>query len=366
MSYYLIPFFFLAGLTYIESSNKLNNFLSNKYLYPLVALFFIFFIGFRNEIGCDWDSYIKMFEKYSSLNLWDLLRYNFVKNHYGFNVYTTIQELGHVVLSIFSKNIYFLNLLYSILFVGPLFYFCSKANRVYLTLLISYPYFIIVVGMGPVRQAACISLLMSSIFFVSKKKHFFHFLATTFSLLIHQFSILFNFLIVLPFLPNLKKNKFSKKNILFFSILLLVFLYNLPIFISKLYFYITVDEIAISNSSLIIWLINFFPSLIFLNNIQSFKFESNLNKIFVILSIFEILILPFVFFKSVIAYRLLLYLFPSSIFISSHIPDSLNFKIKETYLVSIITGIAFASLIVWLRFSYHASCWVPYKNILFN
>ena len=29
-------------------------------------------------------------------------------------------------------------------------------------------------------------------------------------------------------------------------------------------------------------------------------------------------------------------------------------------------AICFISLIVWLKFAYHASCWVPYKNIIWN
>ena len=54
------------------------------------------------------------------------------------------------------------------------------------------------------------------------------------------------------------------------------------------------------------------------------------------LAIFEIVLLPLVIFKSVIAYRLLLYFFPTSILITSYIPDARIFKIKNTYLIYII------------------------------
>ena len=97
-----------------------------------------------------------MIDQYSSLNIIEILTFNDIGNT------DTIQELGHVIITIFSGNIYLLNTIYAILFTAPLFIFCSKLKRVYFALLVSYPYYIIVVGMGPIRQAACISILMLS------------------------------------------------------------------------------------------------------------------------------------------------------------------------------------------------------------
>ena len=96
------------------------------------------------------------------------------------------------------------------IFVFPLLYFASFTKNKYLTLLISYPYYTIVVGMGPIRQAACISILMISIILVAKKKFHMHFFLSIISLLIHQFSIIFNFLIILPSLPNLSNSKLTR------------------------------------------------------------------------------------------------------------------------------------------------------------
>ena len=43
-----------------------------------------------------------------------------------------------------------------------------------------------------------------------------------------------------------------------------------------------------------IWFINFIPSLIFLANIKKFNLKVTLKRIFIIFSIFEILLLPLV------------------------------------------------------------------------
>ena len=91
-----------------------------------------------------------MFEKYNSLNLLEIIK----RNLFGAQ---KLEELGHIFLTKISHNIYYLNLIYSILFSIPLFYFCSKLKRKYFSLLISYPYYIVVIGMGPIRQAASVS-----------------------------------------------------------------------------------------------------------------------------------------------------------------------------------------------------------------
>ena len=56
MIIYSIPLIFLSCLTFLENKKSIT-LLNNKYLYFLTFLFLTFFIGFRNEIGCDWTAY---------------------------------------------------------------------------------------------------------------------------------------------------------------------------------------------------------------------------------------------------------------------------------------------------------------------
>ncbi len=368
MIFYIIPFFFLTILTSIESSNRFDFLINNRFFYFLIALFFVIFIGLRYEIGCDWEVYKEMFERFSvDFNV-------IIKRHIGsedFIGYQKFPELGHILITKISQNIYVLNLNYSILFTLPLFYFCSKLKRKYFAILISYPYYIIVVGMGPIRQAACISFLMLSILFLSNKKYYSYIFLTVISLLIHQFSIVFNTLILSSLLPKIRSIKFSKLNIFLIILILLIFVYSIPAMINKISLYFNLDSngnitMPAAKSAILLWIMNFVPSLIFLKNKKKFKINNNLKSIFTSFSIVEILMLPIVLINSVIGYRLLLYIFPTSIYITSLIPE-LNFlNIKKEYTVNFIISIAFISLIIWLKFAYHSSCWVPYKNILFN
>ena len=162
----------------------------------------------------------------------------------------------------------------------------------------------------------------------------------------------------------------------------LFFLNTFPSILSKIIFYIKqykqiVTEnrepemigtliVSPAKSAILIWIINFIPSLIFLINRNKLNLNNNLKNIFTTFSILEILVLPVVLLNSVIGYRLLLYFFPSSIYITSQIPDLNLLKIKKEYMINFIIFIAFISLILWLKFAYHSYCWVPYKNILFQ
>ena len=368
MTFYLLPLLFLAFFTLFEHTNKLSYFINNKYVYFLIGFFFILFVGLRYNIGCDWWVYKELFQRYSSINIVEIIKDAFFLKY-------ELQEIGHISITLISKNIYVLNLIYAAIFIIPLFYFCSTIRRKFLALLVSYPYYIVVVGMGPIRQAACISLLMLSILFISKKKYFAHFFLTIFTLLIHQFSFIFNGLIVGSFLPKLLKNKLSKKSLFFIIILISIFSYSLPSLIFKTYGYLTlygqlnkegIQIIPPAKSAIFIWILHFLPSLIFLTNKSRFDFNKNLNQIFTTLSIFEIGLLPIVFLNSVVSYRLLLYFFPSSIYIASFLPNLKLFKIKSSYILISIILMALITQIIWLQFAYHSYCWVPYKNILFN
>ena len=114
--------------------------------------------------------------------------------------------------------------------------------------------------------------------------------------------------------------------------------------------------IPLFSNFLIVGIIILFSSEFFLNSaLWGFKPKT---------AIFGFLLLPFIFVNSVIAYRLLLYLFPSSILITSNIPNLELFQIKKSYFLKIIFAASFSSLIIWLNFAYHSSCWITYRNIL--
>ena len=127
-----------------------------------------------------------------------------------------------------------------------------------------------------------------------------------------------------------------------------------------LYFYLFV------NLFICMFICLFIPASVYLFNYKKFKLDNGLRKLMILFSIFEIMILPLVFLNSVISYRLLLYFFPSSILILSNMQELFLLRKRALIFFNSIIFLSFSSLVVWLNYSNHAYCWVPYKNFLLS
>ncbi len=365
MIIYFIPLIFLSCLTFLESSTNKITLINSKYLYFLTFLFLTFFIGFRSEIGCDWDAY---FENFASVNS---KSWNTLSNQNNiYNLGNQIYDIGYtLIIKILSYKFNFQGIIFflSIFFTAPLFIFCSQLKRPYLALTISYPYFFVVVGIGLIRQSIAISFLMLCILFISNKSLNKFLLFNIFSSLFHFSAIIFSSLLVVF------KDSFEKKrlNIIFPLILgtILLFLtyFNYESVLNKILEYIKhSNSYNDAKSAIVIWFINFLPITLYLKNISTFKFNKFLKKTIFFFFIFEIFLFFLIFFNTIFAYRFLLYGFPISIYILSFLPDAKIVKIKSKYVTFSLVFLCFISLAFWLQNANHAYCWLPYKNIILN
>lgn len=357
MIIYLIPLFLLFLLSYLENKVDYPLFIKNKYFYLLIFSFFIFFIGFRFQIGCDWDSYNDNFDLISSSS-WEKFTINRTARFYDIG-YSIISKLVS-----YKFDFIFFVFIISSLFTIPLFLFCYQLKRVYLSLLISYPYFIIVVGMGPLRQSAAIGLFMLSLILLFKKKSTFFYLSSILSPLLHASAIIFTSLAFINFKNfTLKKNKNIFILIFIFLIVLTISL-NFDWVYSKINFYfINYDGISKAKSAIFIWLINFIPMAIYITNISKFNFESIIHKVCIFFFSYEIFFLFVLLINNIIAYRFLLYSFPISIYITSQLPDVNIFKVKSNYITYSLMSLSIFSLTFWMKYANHSYCWLPYQNV---
>ena len=365
MIIYSVPLIFLSCLTFLESRNKKISVIKNKYLYFITFLFLTFFIGFRNEIGCDWNAYFENFSSVNSKSLNILFTQNNIKE-LGNQIYDIGYTLIIKILS-FRFNFEIIILILSLFFTVPLFIFCSQLKRPYLALTISYPYFFVVIGMGLIRQSIAISLLMLCIIFISNKNFNKFLLFNIFSSLFHFSAIIFSSLLFI-FVDYFQKKRLNLLIALILgTILILLTFYNYEPVFSKILAYLNPsNSYNEAKSAIVIWTINFLPITLYLNNISKFKFNKFLKRIIIFFFVFEIFLFFLIFFNTIFAYRFSLYCFPISIYIISFLPDAEILKIKSEYITFSIVFLCFASLNFWLQNANHASCWLPYKNILLN
>ena len=347
----------------------------NIYSFIFLTILLSIFIGLRNEIGCDWAGYKKIFMQTNCVpnignkNLCDtsfILR----TNDFGSIIdYLRFKEVGYSLVNLLTRsiggNFYLANYFSSLLFILPLLYFCTNLKRPFLAILVSYPYLITVIGLGTIRQSIAISMLMISITELRNLRFYKFYLYSLSASLFHISSSIFAFL---PLLLNNKKNKkirISKKIlvIVFFIFSLVFLIYDNNFISSKIAGYDNdYSEYSIV-SPFLIWIMIAFPSAIILFDYKDFK-KDDIHKFWRNFSIVGILMFFSVFINKVVALRLLLFFIPIKIYALSYIPEIKRFQnyTKNIYLAIIFLSLSI--LTIWLNFANHSYCYLPYKNLL--
>ena len=114
---YSLPLLFLLLLTFLEQNNNYKIFLKNKYFYFFIFFLFFIFIGFRDQIGCDWNAYESKFNYIKSQNLGDFLQTKqFLHNYHGI-VFAIISKFYLINLASCTSFILFNYICSSIIYI---------------------------------------------------------------------------------------------------------------------------------------------------------------------------------------------------------------------------------------------------------
>ena len=152
MTVYWITYSFLVFLAFTSKTRKQkpNGFFRKNFnlLTLYFFFFFVLFIGFRFDVGGDWNQYLVMY-----LRVNDFSSSGFILGDPAFNFLNLISsQLG---IGFHGSNI-----ICAGIFMYGLLKFCRYLPRPNLALLVAFPYLIIIVGMGYQRQSVAIGLSM--------------------------------------------------------------------------------------------------------------------------------------------------------------------------------------------------------------
>lgn len=354
-------FFIFPAILAISGQARTPSLLTNYQFLNIGRLWWLFIfsltilIGFRHEVGGDWDNYLMIFSGESSINSLSQIHFSRDPGYQFINYLSGILGLG----------IYGVNVICGVIFSIGLALFCRNLPRPLLALSVAIPYLIIVVSMGYSRQAVALGIAMIGLVFLGRNKKIAFVLLIFLAATMHKSAIL---LIPIAILAS-TKNRFV--GFLWMGIIAICFYFIfLADTISILYGnYTNLDDMASqSDGAMIRLLMNVVPASIFLFFYKKFDIpsvEKPLWKWFSIISIFLIIILALTPFSSAID-RIALYMIPLQLVVFSYLPDIFGKKraIHRWIMVLIISYYSLV-LFVWLNFATHAHYWVPYQNILF-
>jgi hypothetical protein len=348
MSIYWIIFTLpiLFGLSPVKVDRQTRNI-----LYFIFGIILAVVIGFRHEIGGDWDRYISIYEFHIDTKL------DFSKFKSG--------DYGYELIVWFSNNylngIYSTNFICAILFVSGLMRFCHNMPLPWIALLVSIPFLVIIVSMGYTRQSVAVGFIMWGLVDLMKGRVVHYYIYVIIGALFHKTA-----LIMLPigFFYRLSLFNF----LLFMTIALSLFLYVYGMIEERVesmfYYYITI-KYKNSEGAILRVLMSFLSAAIFLFYREKFRENFNDFRLWYIFSIVSILLLPMAFTYSTFVDRVAIFFLPLQMIVLSRLPVLINSTYNRTIFVTGVIGVYALSLFVWLVFGKHSAFWLPYKNILF-
>jgi EpsG family len=346
---YWLVFLIPAWMTFKTISSDLVY--RNRWPLSWKAMFLVLvaIIGFRKQVGGDWEAYLHYLEEATG-SLSEAL----VLNDPG---YMFFNWLSNQV----QGDIYFVNIMCALLFSWGLMTFCVKQPRPWLAFTVSVPYLITVVAMGYTRQAVAIGLSMVALVQLSKDKWktfaFWIILAATF----HKSAVV---LMPLAMMSGTKNKLLLVLSAILMSII--VYFVFLATAIDGLMQNYVGAEYGSDGAGIRIGM-NAIPAALFIFFRERFKgmsLSTRDYKLWTWMSVFAgvLVIILFISPSSTAVDRVALYWIPVQLFVFSRLPDALG-KTKRQKQQTIIGIICYSAaiLFVWLFFGSYSSLWLPYR-----
>ena len=314
----------------------------------LIIFILTTFIGFRYEVGGDWEGYLMVYDR-SQLQEFGLSR------DPG---YLLIQWMAEYL----NWGIVGVNVVCALIFSIGLAVFCRSLPRPLLALSVSIPYLVIVVAMGYTRQGVALGLAMIGLVALSRNQNKWFVFWVLLGVTMHKTAVL-----LLP-IAALTATQNRIWTFIWLGVISLGAYYIFLVEMVEVLFKNYVEAQSQSSGAAVRIAMSIIPGIIFLLFRNRFHFhprEKSLWTWFSLLALGLGVLLISVSTASTAIDRLALYILPLQLVIFSNLPDIFGSRFTRLLVFSVIL---YCSLIlfVWLNFASHAYLWLPYKNFLFQ
>lgn len=313
-----------------------------------LSLLFVLVIGFRYQVGGDWQTYLFHLDQARYLSFAE----TFAQSDPGYAL------LNWLAARTFGE-IWGVNLVCGAIFSAGLLSFAKAQPRPWLALLVAVPYLIIVIAMGYTRQGVAIGLAMLGLVALVRKRSALKFvlwmaLAATF----HKTALL---LVPIAAL-SVDRGRFWTALWVGGSTLLLYYLFLEDSVNPLMAGYLEAEYN--SQGAAIRVAMNLLPALLFLLLRRRFSLSRIEFRLWTNISILALVfvILLVVSPSSTAVDRMALYLIPLQLFVLSRLPEAFPASSRGVNQLALAV-IAYSAAVqfTWLNFATHARYWVPYQ-----
>ena len=311
------------------------------------ALFLVFVIGFRHEVGGDWIHYLEPIEQALELT-WIQGTLAGGDLAYGLLTWTSAHLGG---------GVYLINLVCAVVFVWGLVVFALNSPQPWLTMCVAVPYLVIVVAMGYTRQGVAIGVAMVGLVALHQGRLYRFAIWIIAAALFHKSA-----LILLPLAVfSGRKNWAAVLGVLLIGGLM--FLLLLAEYVNHLVGGYISDQYASSGAGIRVAM-NALPAALFLLFRERFNLTPEQQSFWVWMSLgaLAFIVLLAVSPSSTAVDRVALYWIPLQLFVWSRLPQAMGRRAdtqRQWWIVVLVY--AFVVQFVWLFFADHSFAWIPYK-----
>jgi len=324
---------------------------SYGFLWALVTLALIVIIGLRWETGGDWGNYDRLVQS----ALWTDNPYGLLGDP-GFRLITRLaaeSPYGMLVVTMVS----------ALVVTAGLVRFCLAQPRPWLCLAVAVPYFVVVMGMGYIRQGMAVSLLLMALLAVQQGSVVRFVGWVLAAAMFHSTALIF--LPLALFMARI--HPFARLLLLLGAGAVLVFAATGER--TSLLFTNYVEQEMTSSGALVRLAMTALPGTILLYWRARFDLAPSERWIWMMLSIggLAALALVLLFPTSTAIDRLGLYLLPLQLFVYARLPDALAGNARTARVLATAVVVLYAATFyVWLNFAVNVEYWLPYRFFLFE
>ena len=338
----------LLGLLALLSVTLPKQAVVHMVLLPFSVIVLVLFIGLRDQVGADWDTYQTIFDSYSHVDAHAIFTTAPIEPSYA-----ALNYIAHIV----GCGIYFVNLICAMVMLLGLIRFADLVDiDAVLTLFLSAPYLLFAVGMGYTRQAVAIGLGFAALAYWASGEQKKFILGVLLAISFH-FSAVFLFLLV--WMKNWKR-------ILAAVPLAFVAGYIFITMIYTHYFSLYVQNTDDLHSNGVWFRLAIVLLGIGIAFIQARELNENprlfgLVKAGASISLF---LIPLAIVASTFADRICLYLLFIYLIAMAKMTRFTRIELRPMALAGIYTTTYLCFFAWFIASSYAARSWIPYRNIL--
>jgi hypothetical protein len=315
----------------------------------LVGAVFVFLMGYRDNVGGDWNQYQTGFDFVSRESFSDAINYG-DPGYYALN--WLVGQVG--------GSIFVVNSICALILVAGTIYFCRRLPSPWVGILVAVPYLLIVVGMGYTRQAVALGFAMFGYVAMAEGRILAFVFWIAVGALFHKTA-----LILIP-IGALSATQQYVWTIVWISITGGLLYSGLLEGHAGVMWVNYVEAEMESDGALVRVAMNVVPAAIYLFFRNRLTQDPHERRLWTWIALAALICLPALSFPSTAVDRLALYLIPVQMYVFGHLPRLANDRKNRTLLIMGI--VVYYALVqwTWLNLATHASGWVPYKNYFWS